>query len=798
MKKNILQVSLTSLLFSIRKLQTYLSGSEKQCFVPQTETFPFDPKDLLSPEVERYINGSNPTQWAISDDANALRVIIADQLSVQKQKNRKRGDQNSYPHLRSIFDFIQMGSKGKRDQGSRYHSFKPLSLTSESIFPHKDQTEDQEDLEALLKGLIGEAEKEFSNPETYLENLLSAFQKYAWCIPSPGCPTDVSLYDHARITSALAACLTDFNLERLQDIAGLIKSREVGKGDQADDEPLALLVGGDFSGIQSFIYTLSAKRAAKTLRGRSFYLQLLTEAILRFVLGKLGLSYANVIYSGGGHFFLLVPTSSGKLLPGIQKEITEKVLRQHGTSLYFSLGWTGVPISGFLTESISPVWAQMHREMQRKKRRRYSDFNPEQLAAIFEPLKEGGNPDKVCAVCGCEDSSVKAYQGYDDDVQNSISICALCNSFAEQIGGKLPKAEWVRMSICEPGDPKSRQALDLLEAFGLQVRLDDQPFEGNINHQFIWLLNDNDIADSLSADSAVWLHYSVNDIPLDGSRVISFEDIEKRGPEGISRLGVLRMDIDNLGKIFKEGLKDEMGLSKGSLVRLATLSWQISLFFEGWIKQILHNPDYAQSIYAVYSGGDDLFLIGPWQFMPDLALEIVEDLNQYTGHNPDIHLSGGLSFIHGKYPIHAAAEDAGELEDKAKTKFGAEKNAFAFLDGVWHWETFKVIKDCKDLLLNIVNLPNAPRNLLHLIQNLDSIRIDAEKEREGEKPLWGRWMWMGDYHLKRMVERARANPELKQTLETLREEMHKGKYPYENLHLWATAARWAELIKRKG
>ena len=75
-------------------------------------------------------------------------------------------------------------------------------------------------------------------------------------------------------------------------------------------KPVALLIGGDISGIQKFIYTIASKKAAKTLRGRSFYLQLLTEAVLRFVLGELELPYTNVIYAGGGHFFLLAPLIS--------------------------------------------------------------------------------------------------------------------------------------------------------------------------------------------------------------------------------------------------------------------------------------------------------------------------------------------------------------------------------------------------------------------------------------------------------------------------------------------------------
>ncbi len=793
MKEDILQVTLKSMLLALKNLQTHYSRRETKRFSSENEALPIDMENILSTEIEEYIKEFGSTHWETSDNVNALRVIIADQLSVRKQKKPtevKNGQ--SVSRLRLIFDSIQIESGQRNDQDAHYHSLNPLSLTSNSIFPQESQTGTQEEMDVLLQGLMKEAKRTFTSPETYLENMLAAFQKYTWCVASPGCPDDISFYDHARMTAALAACLTDFDLGKLQEIAGLIKAPDMVKEGQVD-EPLALLVGGDFSGIQNFIYTLSAKRAAKTLRGRSFYLQLLTEAILRFVLGKLGLTYANVVYSGGGHFFLLAPLSSEERLPGIQKEITEKLLSHHGISLYFSLGWAGVSTQDFLAESISPVWNQMHQEMQRKKRRRYSDMGKGQLEALFTPENEGGNPDKVCAVCGREEKSVKAYG---DNEEKTIRICDLCNSFAEQIGNKLPKTDYVRMAICKPRAANAREALDLLQEFGLQVRLDDRPFEGDVNHQFIWFLNDEPVNRNLSADSAEAIHYSVNDIPIKDSNVLSFEEIEALGKDGIERLGVLRMYIDNLGRIFKEGLKNTLGKPNGSLVRMATLSRQISLFFEGWIKNILQKPEYLQSIYAVYSGGDDLFLIGPWQFMPDLALEIVENLSKYTGQNQDIHLSGGLSFIRGKYPIHAAAEDAGELESQAKTRFGSDKNAFAFLDGVWHWGTFRVIKDHKSRLREIMDWPDRPRSLLHLIQNLDNIRADVEKEREGEKPIWGRWMWMADYHLKRMAERAKANPELKEMLKSLREKMHQGKYPYEALHHWAKAARWAELETR--
>ena len=45
----------------------------------------------------------------------------------------------------------------------------------------------------------------------------------------------------------------------------------------------------------------------KTLRGRSLYIDLLLEEFIDEYLEQIGLSRANVLYSGGGHFYILVP-----------------------------------------------------------------------------------------------------------------------------------------------------------------------------------------------------------------------------------------------------------------------------------------------------------------------------------------------------------------------------------------------------------------------------------------------------------------------------------------------------------
>ena len=66
-----------------------------------------------------------------------------------------------------------------------------------------------------------------------------------------------------------------------------------------------LLIGGDISGIQRFIYTITSKGALKSLKGRSFFLELLNEHIVSELIDALKLTRSNIIFSGGGHFHIL-------------------------------------------------------------------------------------------------------------------------------------------------------------------------------------------------------------------------------------------------------------------------------------------------------------------------------------------------------------------------------------------------------------------------------------------------------------------------------------------------------------
>lgn len=109
------------------------------------------------------------------------------------------------------------------------------------------------------------------------------------------------------MTAAVSACISEYLLEAEETDykARLFDHEAVFRG-----EAVFLMVTADMSGIQRFIYTVATAGAQRSLRSRSFFLEVLMEHYVDEVLSACGLSRANLIYSGGGHCYLLCPIQS--------------------------------------------------------------------------------------------------------------------------------------------------------------------------------------------------------------------------------------------------------------------------------------------------------------------------------------------------------------------------------------------------------------------------------------------------------------------------------------------------------
>jgi CRISPR-associated protein Csm1 len=271
--------------------------------------------------------------------------------------------------LISIFSDIDIG-KGIPSKKS-YILIKKLAMDDETLFPNKmgDIKDFKADYQKHWNEFVGELDKikNISDFNSYFNSLYHILQKYTWCVPSTiyeNVP-DISLFEHLKSTCAIASCLSEDSDEAfLGDVLKALHKRNkikvelkqkrisidedrtleekfdkeatTNEKNRLTDEKF-ILIEGDLSGIQKFIYSVTSKGAAKGLRGRSFYLQLLTEAISNYILRKLKLSKANLLYCGGGHFYILAPSSAASNLSDIRKNITEVLLKHHYGDFYFFL-----------------------------------------------------------------------------------------------------------------------------------------------------------------------------------------------------------------------------------------------------------------------------------------------------------------------------------------------------------------------------------------------------------------------------------------------------------------------------
>src|SRR5690554_3014607 len=144
----------------------------------------------------------------------------------------------------------------------------------------------------------------------FINSLLELIKTTLYYVPSSveENERDISLYLHSKLTACVAASMYDFlscNQENYSYKKYLFNKEQNNKK-QFKEEQAFLMASVDLSGIQKFIYTITTEQAQKQLRARSIYLELIMENLIDEILNNLGYSRCNLLYSGGGHCYILI------------------------------------------------------------------------------------------------------------------------------------------------------------------------------------------------------------------------------------------------------------------------------------------------------------------------------------------------------------------------------------------------------------------------------------------------------------------------------------------------------------
>ncbi len=181
------------------------------------------------------------------------------------------------------------------------------------------------------------------------------------------------------------------------------------------------------------------------------------------------------------------------------------------------------------------------------------------------------------------------------------------------------------------------------------------------------------------------LHHfpNINGEPLD------FEDLAEHSA-GKQWLGHLRIDADRMGASF--------GSLEGNPSRIWGLSRMLQTFFCDYVQELIEQPRY-RFIYPVYGGGDDLYVIGPWDHVLDLAVKLREAFQTLTAPE-NLTFSAGLALGKPHQHILTKSDEATQALDRAKGKGTDEiRDRICALGTVADWKEFrKILRRAGDVL----------------------------------------------------------------------------------------------------
>ncbi|MEM4330578.1 MAG: type III-A CRISPR-associated protein Cas10/Csm1 [Candidatus Pacearchaeota archaeon] len=592
-----------------------------------------------------------------------------------------------------------------------------------------------------IRDLLGkyDIEKEEERASLFRE-LLDLLKKYLSYVPSASfySEPDIDLYNHLKMSCAVTSCLYYLYLEE-KDEKPLKKLREelyerfTSENNTSREEEIELtknkyeeydrkrflLLKGDLSGIQKFVSMISSERAIRLLKGRSFYLSFLNRTLALKLCKLLDLPETNIIFSEGGNFEILAPNLEKvkRQIENFSEEINDFLWEKFGTTLFLNVKYFELSARDFSREFFHKIFYQEEDLLKEKRLIELTKKNKKFYKQLKEVINEEGDQNfeiksTKCKVCSKDSNEEELKEGF----------CKNCNEFKELIS-KIK--EWQEKKKITRVDKeifliKNESLFNFLE-----YNLKEKSFLPSLNLEGI---------------------YEIIPIglPLKEGNIIEFEEIAKKAKErtGTEKIAALKIDMDNLGEIFKRGLGKNLTLSLYS-----RLSFDISLFFSGIIEELRNKKEYKEEIYIIYSGGDDSFIIGSWDRVLEFAKDLYFYFKVYTGDNPDITLSASYNIFSPKYPVKKIFEKA-EIElEKAKC-FDEKKSRISIFGNPLKWEGIEEFNKIEEINKEDINE----------ILNKDDFEIVLKiseylKELIEKKEISRRFLFLADYYAKEILDK---------------------------------------------
>lgn len=446
----------------------------------------------------------------------------------------------------------------------------------------------------------------------------------------------VSLYEHLKLTAAIAVCI-----------------------EKDPENPPFVIFDYDVSGIQSFIYKIAEggenkEKIAKNLRTRSLYLSLLADFVAYYIIKEFNLSYENVLYSSSGRGRLLLPNIKDFdiKIKDICDTIETELYKLHNGNLGIIFSYSKLDGKELQELNLSDYKKEDRINRINSKNKKFKKMIADKnFKFINQPFK------KVCSMCQIQEAK--------------NDTCEFCNNMLDLNDQVLSQSNDF---VVEFKYKELTTQSDYTIKIGNLGYID---FYLNFNNKYI-----NDDSFYLSMNS-----YKVGEIKtyaMSLNKKISFPDIAKYNHDnnikGDDKIAVIKMDVDNLGYIFMKGLEGERENKvkngpndKNTISKSLNLSRSLDMFFTSKLPEIC-----GKYAYINYAGGDDLVVVVPASIALDTVEKINHEFHKWTQNNASFTISAGIDIFECNSPIRYAIARADHMLDMSKDE--EDKNSFTVLN----------------------------------------------------------------------------------------------------------------------
>lgn len=654
-----------------------------------------------------------------------------------------------YKKTRMLPLFEQLNQSSKQDAEEFTYEYPLKRLSPSGIFPEKKTKIDTREAEAEYAELFDQFVRDLHSLRSRNENLRLWFEHfenlmmmYASCIPAARVGRvvhDVSLYDHSRLTAAFAAALYVYH----------VSTESLNMASLSDEEEEKfLMVSGNFYGIQAFIFSSHAdtrKYRAKMLRGRSFYVSLLTEIAADRLCVELGIPHICVIFDAAGKFTVLGPNTEAARagVEKVKEQVNDWLLQISFGEVTMGLSVIPAAQRDFLPDRFQELWDAMSAASEEKK---FQKIDLECHGGVVENYLDSFRNDlerPLCPLCGKRAAAVEV-----EKKANENGVGAVCRICRDQVflGTRIVKDNEIFILKEESGPERAGELMEPLFGyyqlkFGRNGQLDlrgdpdirrhwdisifeEQRGPGNIGrkllNRYVPRYKEEDNQDPRLRSSEILEEMRTGEPkPFHVISLLS-RNVQNDGRiSGLDALGILKADVDNLGMLMACGLQKK----RFTISRLATLSRQLNYYFALYLPHLLMTNEQFKNVYTVFAGGDDLFVIGPWNKIYDLSLHLHSTFGAYTCGNDDLHFSAGIVLKKPHTPLNALAESAELALETSKT---AGRDRFTMFSETVRWENVKTLEEIRLTLEDWFRKEWINKSMLYRLNGFITL---AERER---------------------------------------------------------------------